>query len=125
MIRLSNEQRTRMRESQDVWLSTVRPNLGAHLVPIWAVLVDDVVYMGTGRNSQKARNIAAHPRAALALPDTRNVLIFEGRIRILSGKPPDGVMERFNEKYDWKFEPGQDDWILVEFIPQKIITWNS
>ena len=95
MIRLSNEQRTRMRESQDVWLSTVRPNLGAHLVPIWAVLVDDVVYMGTGRNSQKARNIAAHPRA---VPDTRNVLIFEGRIRILSGKPPDGVMERFHAK---------------------------
>ncbi|MGB0388575.1 MAG: pyridoxamine 5'-phosphate oxidase family protein [Ardenticatenaceae bacterium] len=121
---LTDEQRIRIVESQDFWLATVRPSLAAHLVPMWAVLVNDVFYMGTGPNSQKMRNILAHPRAVLALPDTRNVFMVEGMIRRLSESAPDGVMDRFAEKYDWTFEPG-GEWVVVEFIPEKIITWNS
>ncbi|MDQ4075702.1 MAG: pyridoxamine 5'-phosphate oxidase family protein [Chloroflexota bacterium] len=123
-LSLSPEQRQRFHAAPDVWLATVKPESSAHLVPIWAVLVEDVVYMATEPHSQKVRNILAHPRAALALPDTREVLVLEGTAKVLEGSGPPGVLERFQEKYDWRFTPG-NSWVLVQFTPDKILGWNS
>ena len=119
---LTDKHRVRIRETENFWLATVKADASAHLVPIWAVLVDDLFYMGTGPRSLKVRNILAHPRVALALPDTRSSVIFEGRATVLSGSPPTGVLERFAEKYDWSFQP-DEEWILVQFVPQKVLSW--
>lgn len=122
---LTDEQRARIRATKDFWLATVRPEPGGHLVPIWAVLVDDLFYIGIEPHSQKARNVRAHPRAAIALPDTRDVLIVEGAARLLDGEPPAGVAARFQEKYDWSFDPRDGKWVLLELVPDKIHSWNS
>jgi F420H(2)-dependent biliverdin reductase len=122
---LTQEQRERLQESQDYWLATVKPEPAAHMVPIWGVLVEDTIYLGTGPRSQKVRNILAHPRAALALPDTQRVLVLEGTANVLVGAAPPGVLESFEQKYDWKFEPNESDWVLVQFIPDKVLNWNS
>lgn len=123
-VELTAEQRTRAHESEDFWLATTRATGGPHLVPIWAVLVGDHFYIGTEPGSQKVRNLLAGPRAALALPDTRAVLIVEGEATILREAPP-GVMERFKEKYDWTFDPAGDAWLLVQIVPDRILSWNS
>jgi general stress protein 26 len=123
-IILTDEQRARVAEAQDVWLATVRPDAGAHLVPIWAVLVGDEIYIGTERKSQKVRNVEVHPRAAVSLTDTRDVLILEGQASIVAESVP-GVMEEFQRKYDWTFTPGDGSWVLLRVVPDKILSWNT
>ena len=123
-VTLTEQQKARIRETEDFWLATVRSTGAPHLVPIWAILVDEVIYMGTQPKSQKVRNLLANSGAVLALPDTRNVLILEGKSRILEQSAPTGVMERFKKKYDWSFTPG-GEWILLDFVPFKIIRWES
>ena len=123
-VMLTEQQKASIRETDDFWLATVRPTGAPHLVPIWAILVDEVIYMATPPKSQKVRNLLANSGAVLALPDTRNVLIMEGKSRILEQNAPAGVFERFKEKYDWSFTPG-GEWILLDFVPFKIIRWGS
>ncbi len=121
---LTDEQKERIRASEDFWLATVKPEPAAHLIPIWAVLVGDAIYLATGPDSQKVRNLLAHPRAALALPDTRRVLILEGVAERVDSTPPD-VLARFQEKYDWTLTEDDDKWVLVRFVPDKLLHWNS
>lgn len=123
-VTLTESQKASIRETEDFWLATVRPTGAPHLVPIWAILVDDVIYMATPPKSQKVRNLSANSGAVLALPDTRNVLIMEGKSNILEQSAPTGVLERFKEKYDWSFTPGEKT-ILLDFMPSKIICWES
>ncbi len=123
-VTLTEPQKTSIRASEDFWLATVRPSGAPHLVPIWAILVDDVIYMATPPKSQKVRNLLANSGAVLSLPDTRNVLIMEGKSHILEQSAPTGVLERFKEKYDWSFTPGEK-WILLDFVPSKVIRWES
>ena len=123
-VMLTEQQKASIRETEDVWLATVRSTGAPHLVPIWAILVDEVIYMATPPKSQKVRNLLANSGAVLALPDTRNVLIMEGKSHILEQSAPAGVLERFQEKYDWSFTPGEQT-ILLDFVPSKIIRWES
>ncbi len=106
-----------------MWLATVKPNGAAHLVPIWAVLVGDSLWMATAPGTQKVRNVLAHPRAALSLPDPQRVLVLEGTIGVASEAPPE-VQEAFQGKYDWTFTIGEE-WVLLRFVPEKVLSWTS
>lgn len=120
------EQWQRAREAADFWLATVRPEAGAHLVPIWAVVVEDVFYMATGPRSQKVLNLRAQPRVALSLPDTRQVVIWEGEAKVLDGPLPEAVRAQFREKYDWNLDAeSKQEWVLVQVVPDKVLAWNS
>ena len=125
MIQLTERQRARLDEAQDVWLATVRPDVAAHLVPVWAVRVGDRLIVATEPRSQKVRNIRAHPAAVLAVPDTRHTLILEGQMRLLEGEPPAAVLQGFQEKYDWSLHALPSQWVLLEFTPEKVLSWNS
>lgn len=122
-LRLEEADRARLREAPNLWLATVTADQAAHLVPIWGVLVGDAIYMATDRGSKKVRNLRANPRAALSLPDPRDVLILEGGVELLDGPAPDGVLDRFAEKYEWR--PTGGAWLLLRFHPDKRLGWNS
>jgi F420H(2)-dependent biliverdin reductase len=122
---LTEGQRARLAEAEDVWLATVRPEGRPHLVPVWAVFVDEAIYIGTEARAQKVRNVRAHPRAAVSLSDTKDALIVEGVASILESNPPAGVMEAFQRKYDWSFTVGDGKWALVRVVPDKVHSWNT
>ncbi len=123
-VTLTESQKASIRETEDVWLATVRPTGAPHLVPIWAILVGEVIYMATPPKSQKVRNVLASSGAVLALPDTQNVLIMEGKSHGLEQSAPAGVLERFEEKYAWSLVAGEE-WILLDFVPYKVIRWEG
>ena len=125
LFELTDEQQQRLHEAEDFWLATVRPVPGAHLVPVWAVWVEGSFFIGTEAAAQKVKNVLEHRRAALALPDTARVLILEGEARLLEGEALPAVMARFQEKYDWTFDPQGGKWVLVEMVPDKILTWET
>lgn len=120
---LTPAQAERLAAAESLWLATVRPNRTAHLVPVWAVLHDGRIYIGTEPDSQKVRNILAHGSAALSLPDPLNVLIVEGRAAVAASLP-DGVMAAFRSKYGWDFTPGER-YVVVEVIPEKVLAWEG
>ncbi len=123
-LTLTAAQRTVLNETRDFWLATVRPTPGGHLVPIWAVLVNDVLYIGTERKAQKVKNILAHPRAAFALPDTRQVLIFEGTVTLLDNPVPSAVLQAFQDKYNWNIA-AESETSVISLTPDKVISWDS
>lgn len=71
-----------LRREPVVWLSTVRPDGGPHLVPIWFSWDGCEVLVASKPGAQKVRNLRANPSVMLALGETEDdfdVGLFEGR----------------------------------------------
>ena len=56
-----------LRQANVAVLATVGPGGRAHAAPIWYLYEDGVFVMGTGRGSQKHRNVEAHPEVTLVV----------------------------------------------------------
>ena len=54
-------------ESWTNWLATTRPDGRPHLMPVIAVWIDDAFHFIAGEGTQKARNLAANDRCAIAI----------------------------------------------------------
>ena len=69
-----------------VWLSTVRPDGGPHLVPIWFSWDGSDILVASKPAAQKVRNIRSNPTVMLALgqaEDDFDVGLLEGRAELL------------------------------------------
>ena len=62
-----SEQEEFLAEANVAVLATVGPGGGAHAAPIWYLYEDGVFIMGTGRGSQKHRNIERQPEVTLVV----------------------------------------------------------
>ena len=77
-----------------VWLSTVRPDGGPHLVPIWFWWDGDALLVFSKPDAQKVRNLRERPSAMLALGDAEDdfdVAMLVGRAELLE-RPTSEVM---------------------------------
>jgi PPOX class probable F420-dependent enzyme len=69
-----------------VWLSTVRPDGGPHLVPIWFWWDGEALLVFSKPGAQKVRNLRERPSVMLALGDAEDdfdVGMFEGTAELL------------------------------------------
>lgn len=69
-----------------IWLSTVRPDGGPHLVPIWFSWDGSDILVASKPGAQKVRNIRSNPTVMLALgqpEDDFDVGLLEGRAELL------------------------------------------
>jgi PPOX class probable F420-dependent enzyme len=77
-----------------VWLSSVRPDGGPHLVPIWFSWDGRKILIASKPHAQKVRNVRANPSVMLALgeaEDDFDVGLLEGRAELLD-KPAADVL---------------------------------
>jgi PPOX class probable F420-dependent enzyme len=77
-----------------VWLSTVRPDGGPHLVPIWFWWDGEALLVFSKPHAQKVRNLREHGAVMLALgvaEDDFDVGMLEGRAELLD-QPTSQVM---------------------------------
>jgi hypothetical protein len=65
------------------WLGTTRPDDRPHVMPVWGVWIDDIVYFGTAPDSVKALNLASNPAAVVHLESGNDVVIVEGRTEVM------------------------------------------
>ena len=72
----------RLGREQTIWLATTRSDGRPHLVPVWFAWYDERIYICTVADSQKMVNLERNRRAAVALPDTTDVLIVEGLVNL-------------------------------------------
>jgi general stress protein 26 len=114
----------RFAESRCSWLSTVRPDGGAHATPIWHVFHDGCVFLVTMPNAVKVRNIRCNPGVVITHPDPMNVIIVEGTARLVE-EMTDALRPHFRSKYDWDIAADEDYRTIIEIRPTKILAWDE
>jgi PPOX class probable F420-dependent enzyme len=105
MLDLSSEQGKRidqrLREATVAWLSTVRPDGGPHLVPIWFLWDGEVILIFSMPKNQKLRNLRQNNRVVLGIPSgggASNILV-EGQAELLSAGEVTTTLPAYAEKY--------------------------
>ena len=97
----------RLRRSHNYFFCTSRPDGAPHVMPIWGVWVNGIFCFSTGRESRKARNLAANPRCVICNEISKEAVIVHGRAKELTD--PDRIKElgrSYARKYKpWKLDP--------------------
>jgi general stress protein 26 len=90
----------RLVRSHDYWLATVTEAGRPHVMPVWAVLLDDRLWFSSSKGSRKARNLLGHPECALATDDPKEPVVVEGRVGLVTDVATlERVLAAENEKY--------------------------
>jgi PPOX class probable F420-dependent enzyme len=111
----------RLLTEQNVWLATVRPDGRPHLTPIWFVWTDDHLWVCTGADSVKVRNVRRNPKVSVALESGNSPVAGEGTAHVhVGGTPPPPVVDAFVAKYDWDITSDADYGALIEI---EIVKW--
>jgi nitroimidazol reductase NimA-like FMN-containing flavoprotein (pyridoxamine 5'-phosphate oxidase superfamily) len=114
----------RLRDERNIWLATVRPNGAPHLIPIWFVWHDEKIYICTGANSVKIRNLKANLHVALSLEDGSTPIMLEGTTRLLAREAtPDAIVVLFQSKYNWNILTDDEYTVVIEVMPTKRRGW--
>jgi len=92
----------RLRRSHSYWIGTTRPDGRPHVMPVWGLWLDGRVYFSTGRQSVKARNLAATGRIVVTNDDPDEAVVVEGSAALLD--PTDSAFARFNDAYIAKYD---------------------
>jgi F420H(2)-dependent biliverdin reductase len=111
----------RLQMEQNLWLATVRPTGTPHLVPIWFVWVAGKIYLCTGADSVKVRNLTQNSHVAIALEDGNQPVVIEGRARFAPiGRADAAVIAEFQRKYEWNITSDDTYTQVIEIQPDRI-----
>jgi F420H(2)-dependent biliverdin reductase len=98
----------RLRTERNIWLSTVRPDGRPHLSPTWFVWLDDRLWICTGADYVKTRNVRDDPRVMFALEDANEPVVGHGTVEVHQRPYPDEVIDAFGEKFAWDIRRTDD-----------------
>ena len=98
--------RQRLERSHNYLVMTVRADATPHAMPVWGIWVDNRFFFSTGRESRKARNLAANPSCVVCTEKTAEVVIVEGTAAIVSDT---SIIERLAPVYLKKYKPWKLD----------------
>ena len=119
-----------------VWLSTVRPDGGPHLVPIWFWWDGEALLVFSKPGSQKVRNLRAHPSVMLALGDAEDdfdVGLMRGRAELLDRPTSEVLPAAHLAKYADKLSSiglGADEYAatyaqVIRIVPDDFLPWHG
>jgi nitroimidazol reductase NimA-like FMN-containing flavoprotein (pyridoxamine 5'-phosphate oxidase superfamily) len=95
----------RLTQARTYWVGTTRPDGRPHLMPLWAVWLDDTLCFSTDGESVKGRNLMANPHCTVAVQDGEEAVIVEGLCRSSTDQ---SLRRRFSkiysDKYSWDME---------------------
>jgi len=89
--------------ARNYWFATAGPDGRPHAAPVWALWLDGVVYFSTGKESRKARNLAANPNAVVHVESSSGeIVILKGRAEEISDEATlRPVWDAYKQKYNW------------------------
>ncbi len=112
--------------ARNYWVGSTLPNGRPHAMPVWGIWQDDTLYFATGRNSRKARNLAANPAVVIHLESGDEVVILEGEIEEV--RDP-SALDRFTDAYfvKYQFRPNTADptQVVYRLRPHTAFTWGE
>jgi len=102
----------RLENSRNYWVATSHLDGRPHLMPVWAVWLDDALYFSTARTSRKARNLFANPNCSVSTEHGNEAVILEGAVAHEENhaalRP---AWAAYKAKYDWSLE-GESMFVL-------------
>jgi hypothetical protein len=121
----------RFHEAASWWVATTGP-AGPHAVPVWGVVVDDVLSFYGAPDAVRSRNLAADPRLVLHLESAGDVLILHGTALAVG---PAGGDPAVNAAYAAKYTdpsdleylpdaPANETAVLFVVTPERAIAWR-
>lgn len=108
-------------------LGTLNPDGSPQLSTLWVTRRGDTVLISTLAKRQKPRNIAAHPRVSLLVPDPGNPYAYaeiRGTARVVPDTIEGGLINVLSRKYtgtDYSDDAPEDVRVVIEVTPTKII----
>ena len=95
----------RMRDAQQYWVTTIRPDGTPHVRPTWGVWVDDTFYCGGGERTRWVRNLAVTDDIVVHGESAAEVVVLEGRAERIDGETAapelvDDLDAAYEAKYD-------------------------
>jgi nitroimidazol reductase NimA-like FMN-containing flavoprotein (pyridoxamine 5'-phosphate oxidase superfamily) len=100
----------RLASSHDYWLATAQPGGAPHLMPVWAVWLDGMLWFSSANRSRKARNLGSEPRCTLSTGNPLEPVVARGRARPVTAP---GELARMlaavNAKYGTAYEQDMVD----------------
>ncbi len=89
----------RLAKSRQYWIATTRPEGSPHVMPVWGLWLPDAFYFSTGKNSRKARNLAANPHCVICSDNSAEAVIVEGVAEIINPQKLKPVFAAYKKKY--------------------------
>ena len=125
-----------LRSEPVLWLSSVRPDGGPHLVPIWFSWDGLRILIASKPHAQKVRNLRANSTVMLALgepEDDFDVGLFEGRAELLDVPAGIGLPGSHLAKYADRLAAiglGHDEFLatysqLIRITPTRFLPWHG
>jgi general stress protein 26 len=64
--------------STNYWVATVSADGTPHLMPLWGIWHDGLLWFSSGGRSRKVRNLAAAPRCTVSIEDSQSPVVVTG-----------------------------------------------
>jgi uncharacterized pyridoxamine 5'-phosphate oxidase family protein len=93
----------RLKKSKQYWIATTRPDGRPHVMVVWALWMDGVLYFSTGKESRKAKNLASNPNCTMCSENAAEAVILEGIVE--TERNVERIREfvkLYEKKYKWK-----------------------
>ncbi|HJT00706.1 MAG TPA: pyridoxamine 5'-phosphate oxidase family protein [Terriglobales bacterium] len=90
-----------LEKAHNFWVASTRPDGRPHVMPVWAVWMEDALYFSTGAKSRKARNLRANPACVVCAEHARGQIVIEGTAKRLSDSK---LWKRFARVYEKKYD---------------------
>jgi PPOX class probable F420-dependent enzyme len=119
-----------------VWLSSVRPDGGPHIVPIWFSWDGREILIASKPHAQKVRNVRGNPSVMLALgeaEDDFDVGLLEGRAEVLDTPAADVLPAAHCAKYRRQMAAiglTPDEFVatysqVIRIVPTRFLPWRG
>ena len=89
----------RLTEARSYWVATVWPSGRPHLMPVWAMWDDSMLWFSSAVGSRKTKNLRADPNCVITT-DASDPVIIEGQATMVTGPARlQRVIDLMNAKY--------------------------
>ncbi len=91
----------RLESSHDYWLATRWPDGRPHVMPVWGVWLEDMVWFSSSGSSRKTKNLAHNPTAVITTDNPLQPVVLEGDVDRIAAPP---LLESFVDTVNRKYE---------------------
>ena len=115
----------RMAGSRNYWICTTRPDGRPHAMPVWGLWLDETLYFGTGRDTVKARNLAANPAVVVHLESGDDMVVIEGVAEEITPDPAlaQRLADASEAKYNLSNDPNESAGPTYVLRPHVAFAW--
>jgi len=97
----------RLSAARNYWVASVWPDGRPHVMPVWGMWDDAVLWFSSSAKSRKTRNLVCDPRCVVTTEDAGDPVVIEGTARVFTQPTVlQRVIDLMNAKYSTDYGLG-------------------